>query len=448
MHRKKEEMKSLFFIEDTVANKISYFLIMLFLVCLPFDRLYSELCLITLSIHTLIHIKKARPLTQVFKTVVILQFVFFITLLGCIYSVNKDQGLSNCSKQLSIIIFPILLAINPLNLVRYKNKLLLSFAIGCAATITYLYYDAFHIMLFYKLPFKALFAPSFINQKFSLPIDAHATFLSMYCTVCLIYLLMRFLQTNSFYKKIFLAGLSTILLAGIIQLSSKSVFIAALLIINLCIPFYLARQKRLSYIIIVSSLSMLCITAIFRIDSLRNRFLTEMTYELAKNKKAADKEEYRMIRWEAAIDIIKESPIIGHGSGSEIELLKEKYFEKKLYNSYLHELNAHNQYLSFLINFGLIGLIVYLLTLAWGVREAIKNKDVMLLSFMILVIIVSLSEDLLDVNKGIFFYSFFFSYFVLSHNKKAIRKYYRGNNKPRQEIQYKQPALEYYINKD
>ena len=42
----------------------------------------------------------------------------------------------------------------------------------------------------------------------------------------------------------------------------------------------------------------------------------------------------------------------------------------------------------------------------------------MLLSFMVLVTVVSFSEDLLDVNKGIFFYAFFFSFFILSKKKK------------------------------
>jgi O-antigen ligase len=439
-------MRSLFIIEDTFANKISYFLIMLFLVCLPFDRFYSELLLITLSIHTLIHLKKIKSFKRPITNVVFLQLVFFITLLGCVYSVDREQGLSNVSKQLGIFIFPILLAATPLNLTKYKGELLLAFSISCSATIAYLYYDAFRTIIFYKLPVKALFSPSFVNQKFSLPIDAHATFLSMYCALSLTYLLKCLMQKLPAYKKVIFIALSAILFAGIIQLSSKSVFISALLIINFFIPLYIPKRKRLAYIVIVFTLSLACIIAILRIGSLRTRFLKEMTYDLTKFERTSDKNEYRIARWEAAIDVIKSAPIIGYGSGSEIDVLKEMYFEKKLYNSYILELNAHNQYLSFLINFGIAGLMVYLFTLGWGIREAIRNKDVMLLSFLTLIIIVSLSEDLLDVNKGIFFYSFFFSYFILSNKKRTIIRYYTNNNF--QEVEYKRQVFKYVSNND
>ena len=82
-----------------------------------------------------------------------------------------------------------------------------------------------------------------------------------------------------------------------------------------------------------------------------------------------------------------------------------------MYGPYLLSLNAHNQYISFMINSGVIGLMIYLGTLGWGYWKSIKNRDILFFSFIVLVTIVSFSEDLLDVNKGIFFYAFFFPFF-------------------------------------
>jgi O-antigen ligase len=110
--------------------------------------------------------------------------------------------------------------------------------------------------------------------------------------------------------------------------------------------------------------------------------------------------------------LIKQSPLIGHGAGSEIGLLQEKYFAKKFYSSYLHRLNAHNEYLSYLIKTGICGLAVYLATLVYGFKKSIRKRDVVFFSFMILIAVVSLSENVLDVDKGVMFYSFFFSFFV------------------------------------
>jgi len=51
-------MKEIFFIQDTVENKVSYYHLAFFLVALPFDYFYSELILISFGLHTLIHVKK------------------------------------------------------------------------------------------------------------------------------------------------------------------------------------------------------------------------------------------------------------------------------------------------------------------------------------------------------------------------------------------------------
>ena len=131
-----------------------------------------------------------------------------------------------------------------------------------------------------------------------------------------------------------------------------------------------------------------------------------------------------MARWSLELELIEKFPFTGYGTGSEKDILKEKYFENKFYLSYLLELNAHNQYLSFLINTGIAGLCVYMYVLYFGFEQAIKRKDFLLLSFMIIITVVSVSENILDVNKGILFYAFFYSFFLLSFSKEDTHASY------------------------
>src|SRR5258708_35886007 len=58
-------MKEVFYIDDTPGNKISYYFMLVFLVTLPFDRLYSELALIGLLLHTVIHVRRQGWLNSV-----------------------------------------------------------------------------------------------------------------------------------------------------------------------------------------------------------------------------------------------------------------------------------------------------------------------------------------------------------------------------------------------
>lgn len=136
--------------------------------------------------------------------------------------------------------------------------------------------------------------------------------------------------------------------------------------------------------------------------------------------------EPRLKRWYYMGGLIRQHPLIGFGSGTEVNLLKKNYYEHRLYNSFLHELNADNQYISLLLKNGIVGLFTYITVLFLGFRYSIRTNDFFFFSFLVIISIVSLSENILDVNKGIFFFSFFFSFFV----KGAKKNYPKRNVAP------------------
>jgi O-antigen ligase len=419
-------MNKLFIIDDTLGNKISYYHVLLFLVFLPFDRFYSQLVLISFTIHTIIHLKKHFGQSILSKPVIILTAIYILNLIGLSYSVDLTQGLKDIEKQLAILLFPVIFSVNDLELKKYRKNLLEIFAITCTVTILYLYFDAFRIIRYNRLSFSSLFTNAFINQNFSSSIDLHATYLSMYVALSLTFFLNLILNETVFWKRILFSVAALICFAGLLQLSSRAVFFSVILIVTLILPFFLLKGvKRLKLIIITSLIIILAIFSITRIGVFKERMVTSLRSDLDPNVVHTELYEPRVVRWKCAWELIRASPVWGYGSGSEIKLLKEKYFEKKLFGSFLNELNAHNQYLSFLIKYGLIGLMLYLFTLCYGFIHAWRNKDPVFFSFMVLVAIVSLSENILDVNKGVFFYSFFFSFFIFENKNKRIPGYFR-----------------------
>ena len=191
------------------------------------------------------------------------------------------------------------------------------------------------------------------------------------------------------------------------------------LIVIAGIPVFLLKGKiRLQFFIISLVAFTLIILAILNVSPLKKRYLTDFENDLGENVVTSDFSETRMERWSMEMELIKQSPIIGYGNGSEKYLLKEDYFKNKFYKSFLLELNAHNQYLSFLINTGIIGLLLYLYVLYFGFSVAIIGKDFIFISFLILIGIISVSENILAVNKGVLFYSFFYSLFMITDSKK------------------------------
>lgn len=410
-------MKRLFFINESVENKISYYLLAAFLIALPFEHFYSEILLTCFAIHTLIHLKKSRLTTLKNNAIWIISSIFFLSLFTIFYSNYMAEGFKDVDHQLGILLFPVCLSVANIDLQKYKLALLKIFAITCTVTILYLYIHAFGVIHYFHYRYFSIFNKSFINQNFSAPIELHATYLSMYVALSISIFLFLFFKKPGLKNMKYIL-FSAVLFAGSIQLSSRSVFIAMCLIIIIAIPAMLLHGKERLHFSIVSLLVFLVlISTIANIDSLRKRYVSDLKDDLSETAVAPDLTETRMKRWDLELELIKKSPWIGYGSGSEKQVLKDKYFKEKFYRSYLFELNAHSQYLSFLINSGIVGLFLYLYILLYGFSKAIKRRDFLLLSFLILIAVVSISENTLDVNKGIFFYSFFSSLFLLNPEK-------------------------------
>ncbi|MBC7401412.1 MAG: O-antigen ligase family protein [Mucilaginibacter sp.] len=411
-------MEELFLKDGTTATKISYYHLLAFMASLPFDFFYSHIILASFCLHTIIQLNKKaiKPIFTVNN--LLLQSVFFITLLSTIYSINRPEAFNQWGRHITILLFPILFCLSPFDLTKYRRQLLLGFSLVCTLVVLYLYADAFRTIRHYGLPLRSIVSAAFTNQNFADPIEMHATFFSLQLAIALVYLLSELLKKQPEINKAVYGICIIILLAGIIQLSSKSVFVALFLIINLAVPYFLLKDKRrVRFIAVTASLSALIIIGIFTIGSFRVRFINSLKYDLKTTKDNAF--DSRLDRWSTATELISKSPIIGHGAGSELGLLHESFFVKKYYNSFLNNLNVHNEYLSMLLKSGIIGLLIYLTTLWFGFKQALQRKDVLLFTFMLLIAVVSLSENILDVDKGIIFYAFFFSFFIFSGDGKT-----------------------------
>ena len=415
-------MRKLFTIQDTRENVISYYMLACFLIALPFDHFYSEMILICFSIHTLIHFRKERLIFLKNKEIWIVASIFFINLAAVFYSNYHSEGYKDASHQMGIFLFPLCLAITGLDLNKYKIPLLKIFGFTCTITILYLYFEAFRVIHYFHLSYSSILKAAFLNHNFSAPIELHATYLSMYIALSIsIFIYLFFKEPGLKNSKYIFCIL--VLLAGLIQLSSRSVFISVLVILIVGFPALLMKRKKKVYFSIVGLLaSILIIAVIADISSLKKRYVTDLENDLSENAITIDNSETRMKRWDMEFDLIQKFPFIGYGSGSEKYILTDKYFENKFYRSYLLQLNSHDQYLSFLLKTGVIGLLLYLFIIYYGFSLAINRRDFILLSLMIILSIVSISENILDVNKGVFFYAFFFSLLLLSVSKEMNKE--------------------------
>ena len=415
-------MKERLLIQDTTVNKITYYHLLIFVMSLPFDRFYSELALVSLFIHTLIHLRRRERKPVSITTFLIPTSIYLLTIIGTVYTKYDDEAFYEWERQLAMLLFPLIFIFNSFDFKKYKLQVLFGLSISCAITLLCLYIRAFMLIYDNNLPVSSIFNNAFVNHNFSAPIDMHATYFSMYIALAAVTMIYCWANAANRKQRVLFAVMFFILLAGLLQLSSRAVLIAFAIIGNIIVPVtFFKKKRRLVFMIISGLFSLSVFYGLTRIDNFKTRFIADLKEDLTQAGINNNLLEPRAMRWECGWELVKQSPVYGHGSGSEIALLKEVYYERKLYNSYLNELNVHNQYLSMLIKMGIPGLLIFLLMLLSGFGMAFKTKDILFGSFLIIISIVSFSENILDANKGIFFFAFFFGLFYIDNKKKMER---------------------------
>ncbi|HEY4287530.1 MAG TPA: O-antigen ligase family protein [Puia sp.] len=405
-------MKEIFYTEDTPENKISYYLLLVFLVTLPFDRVYSELSLIGLLLHTLLHPATGRKFSFRWAGWLVTG-LFFLMLISSLYTPHFSDAGRQLEKQLALLLFPLIAWYSRLDWNKVRAPLLKAFAFSCTFTVIYLYGCAFTAIHQQGLGWAALFTPDFLNHSFTAPIDLHATYFSMDVGISVIVAVGLGLKSDKILVKWGYGLMSLLLLAAILQLASRAVCLAMLVVINVLVPWLLlsGRSRRIALLVFVS-MSLLSVVLVTTNKDLYTRYLVSLKQDMQDVRGNAEDPEPRMVRWGCAWELIRESPWIGYGAGAEVGRLKEKYYTRHLVLSYTHELNAHNQYLSYWLNTGIGGVLLYLCVLIAGGMVAVRRRDILLSTFIVMIVFVSFSENILDTNKGIFFFSFFFILFL------------------------------------
>ncbi|HTJ13231.1 MAG TPA: O-antigen ligase family protein [Dinghuibacter sp.] len=400
-----------------MLKNVSYYLILLFLVCLPLDHFYSEVALIALVAHTALLARREDFRKLLDPRVLVLQSLYGVTLIATVYTRYRPLALEDWFQQLPLLLFPWLCAVLQPVLVRNRDRLLGGLCVSCLLVLLYLYAGALRTILYFHLPPGELFSDHFTNRDFTAPLVTHPTYLSMYCALSLFWCIRKgwFARRPVMY---FAAAL--LLTAGLIQLCVKSVWLVLIGMVVLGLPYFLFEGRRRLTAFAVSGVAMAVLTFVLLNGAFfHKRMVDDLSSDLVADKSLNLEHQSRLVRWEAAWSLIKAAPMWGYGSGSEMPLLHDAYFRQGLYEPFLLRLNSHNQFIRWWITAGLFGVLVYAALLLWSLASAIRARDLLWTAFSVLTLTVSFTENLLDVQQGLFFVAFFLSFFFFAKRATA-----------------------------
>jgi len=123
----------------------------------------------------------------------------------------------------------------------------------------------------------------------------------------------------------------------------------------------------------------------------------------------------RFVYWQIGLTLARKNLLTGVGTGDVKQSFKDAYIDFPIFIEPQYRHRAHNQYITFLVTFGIVGLLYFLSFL--GVLIDRWKSERLFLFFAIVALISFLTEDTLETQAGVTFFSFFVGLFSAASAK-------------------------------
>lgn len=394
-----------------LRDRIFYALLAFCLISLPFpDYSFNSKAIILLAIYWVFYnslSEKKELFLKNKKYIFLLSSLFWVPLLGTLYSNNLEEAGRELQLRLPFLIFPIVLLTVRMHNSRYFviNQFLFGLIAASILALTKVVYFKINNLGNY-----------FYYSKFSEFLDKHTTYFSLFVVICLLWLLWLFMNKKGSRILIILGAIALVYIFYLLSVRISIIALAAGSLIIILSSLVSIWKRVLTIIIIPLLLGSIYFTPYFQ-----KRFDPSIT----ENAEMSDL-EFRQLHWKAVLETIAHNNLlIGYGTRSHRDYLYNKYKEYGLTSAYKEEYNAHNQYLEVLLEFGLLGFVIFLSLIFYIMWYFFKNRDYYALSILIVFLIYMLTESILKRHSGIVIFSFLIALFL---NQNVLAKsVYRRN---------------------
>jgi O-antigen ligase len=335
---------------------------------------------------------------------------FLIHLIGLIYSDNKPVGWFDIEVKLSLLLFPLVFLMSSV-LIENKKLIFSIFVIGNIMAVLICLGTAF-----YNLYFKNINTFSYSG----LSVIHHPAYFALYLCfssaiiLCQFYSKEQLLYVSSKTVLVFILVLFSIM---IYMLSSKagiiSFFITLVLLSVLALKNKSNRKIAIVIILLAGFQLWFSLTQNIRFQTVTTSVVTAESHMQTEESNAV-----RVLVWETTIDILKTNYVMGVGTGDIKDVLMNKYKERNMIGALENKLNVHNQFLETWLGQGIAGITLLLLLFLLPLIVSIRNKDWLLLIFIVLMGFNFLFESMLNTQAGVVFFGFFYYYLASLNIKK------------------------------
>lgn len=394
-------------------NNIILSLIMLMVFFMPFSRKVIPPLIICVAIPWLFYgniFEKIRNIFQHSPHYLLILF-YFIHIIGLVYTDNINEGFFDLQVKLGLLIFPVLIFGLPSFFKKYQNTIFLSFVTGnIVSSLVSVIYSSYRTIEYNADYF------SYGN----LSLFKHTSYASMYVlfsTMILIYFLLNRIYSNHVWIRNIYIGTIIFFCIIIYFLASRAGYVSLFISVVFVAGYLSLRFKKRIYILIV----IIVIPSVMYlfVSNPRVKYLVNLPQIVQAGNLNTTYEgvivRYFIIR--ESLKIIKEHHWLGTGTGDVKDNLVERYRKSNIKFALENKLNAHNQFLETFIGLGIPGFLTLVLLLFYPLYHAVKRRNFLMISFLLIITVNFLFESMLNTQAGIIFFAFFYSLLMVNIDK-------------------------------
>jgi len=401
-------------------TKVSWLLLSLVFISIPFSPLLTKIALILFVLVTLFTADLTKVNKAFFKDpTIILYFSFYILIAFWAFKSGLGLGLKKLGTQFLFFLLPIIFVF-----VQFEKKLLINLI---------KYFVSATIIACVLLYILALIASvengghTFLDRlgreqnffqytHFTKSLGYHTTYFSMYLTFSILVL---FNKGTYVLPRVYKGLIIVFLIVTLLLVNSKMGIIS---LIAICIIQFTKRYKALG----VKTKLLLAITLVivgyfyFFQSNLSARFSQVIS---TLNKDFEDAVNvwgplgHRLKVWYISSEIIKDNWLVGTGTGtvkSSIITYCNNLFESRRCVP-IKNFNAHNQFLESFVAYGVSGFIVVILIFLFLFKKGINNP--LILEFTTIIFLNCLTESVFERESGVLFFLLISIILILSDNR-------------------------------
>ena len=341
-------------------------------------------------------------------TIIIFFSVYLVVIYGFFLSYNKGRAMAAFDCNLWFLAAPLFILTRRRTRLT-NNRIHLAFMVFALSTFVHL------CILFAIAIHKYVQTGNEVYLYYQqLSFIRHPSYVAMYATFSFYFLLDFLNKTHKFlsrFFKILLYIIMAVLLLGVFFLQSKAgIVVFCILAVVWFIYLLFVRNTNiaaaLSIIIVISSIGIVLHETQW-VPMHRFKDSIEDVNKFKTNHLGSGSSEIRLTVWKSTLEICKKNLPWGVGTGDATDELSVNAVKKNYTNLIGRHFNAHNQYLQTLLTTGIPGLIVLLTYCLHPFITGIRKKNVLYISFALILILNLVVESMFEVRGGVCFFAIF-----------------------------------------